>query len=177
MTTFAAIDFETANHSPNSACAVGLAVVKGSRIIRREQYLIRPPERQFAFTYLHGLSWEDVRDAPTFDDLWPTLLGRIADTGFLAAHNASFDRNVLASCCRTYGLQPPSQAFVCTVKLARTVWNVYPTKLPDVCRHLSIPLHHHEAGSDAEACARIVIAAAEAGWRYDAAHAAETRGK
>ena len=166
MKTFVAIDFETANYSANSACAVGLAVVKGGRIIRREQYLIRPPERQFVFTYLHGLAWEDVRDAPTFEELWPTLLEGVAGAGFLAAHNASFDRNVLASCCRTYGLQPPSQPFVCTVRLARNLWSVYPTKLPDVCRHLSIPLHHHEAGSDAEACARIVIAAAKAGWRY-----------
>jgi len=40
MTTFAAIDFETANTSPDSACAVGLAVVKGHRIVHREQHLI-----------------------------------------------------------------------------------------------------------------------------------------
>jgi DNA polymerase III epsilon subunit-like protein len=99
MTTFAAIDFETANTSPDSACAVGVAVVQDDRIIRREHRLRRS-----------------------------------------------------------------SYSFVCTVHLARTIWRVYPAKLPDVCRHLRIPLRHHEAGSDAEACARIVIAARKAGW-------------
>jgi DNA polymerase-3 subunit epsilon len=35
--------------------------------------------------------------------------------------------------------------------------------LPDVCRRLGIGLIHHDPGSDAEACARIVIAAASPG--------------
>jgi len=167
MTTFAAIDFETANYSPDSACAVGLVVVKDNRIVQREHYLIRPPDQQFVFTYLHGIAWEDVRDAPAFDELWPTLQTRIKDADFLAAHNASFDRRVLDSCCRTYRLHEPSPSFVCTVKLARRLWGVYPTKLPDVCRHLNIPLQHHQADSDAEACARIVIAARNAGWQRE----------
>jgi DNA polymerase-3 subunit epsilon len=32
-------------------------------------------------------------------------------------------------------------------------------KLSSVCEHLDIPLNHHEAGSDAEACARIILQA------------------
>jgi DNA polymerase III subunit epsilon len=165
MTTFAAIDFETANYSPDSACAVGLVVVQGHRIVRRKHYLIRPPDRQFVFTYLHGIAWEDVSDAPTFAELWPTLREAIGDADFLAAHNAAFDRRVLESCCRTYDLRRVSQPFVCTVNVARTVWRLFPTRLPDVCRHLNIPLDHHRADSDAEACARIVIAARKAGWQ------------
>ena len=166
MTTFAAIDFETANYSPDSACAVGLVIVKGQRIVHREQHLIRPPYKQFVFTYIHGLTWEDVCDSATFSKLWPTLHSRIAEVDFLAAHNASFDKRVLESCCQRSRKKLPSKPFVCTVKLARTVWNVYPTKLPDVCRHLKIPLRHHEARSDAEACAKIVIAAKKAGWQW-----------
>jgi DNA polymerase III epsilon subunit-like protein len=94
-----------------------------------------------------------------------TLREVIADADFLAAHNASFDQRVLESCCRTHHLPQPAHPFVCTVRLARTVWSVYPTKLPDVCRHLKIPLNHHQADSDAEACARIVMTAREAGWQ------------
>lgn len=166
MPHFAAIDFETANFRPDSACAVGLVVVRGSRIVRREHHLIRPPDGQFSFTHIHGLTWDDVRGAPTFAGLWPVLAGAIGDADFLAAHNASFDRRVLDACCRTYGLIRPSRPFVCTVKVARTVWRLFPTRLPDVCRHLGIPLTHHQADSDAEACARIVIAAREAGWQH-----------
>lgn len=166
MPTFAAIDFETANFHPDSACAVGLVVVQGSRIVRREHHLIRPPDGQFSFTHIHGLTWDDVHEAPTFAELWPVLAGALGDAAFLAAHNASFDRRVLDACCRTYGLASPSLPFVCTVKVARTVWRLFPTKLPDVCRHLDIPLTHHQADSDAEACARIVIAARKTGWQH-----------
>ena len=144
-------------------------VVEDSRIVRREHHLIRPPDRQFSFTHIHGLTWDDVREAPTFAELWPTLRETIGSADFLAAHNASFDKRVMESCCRTYGLDEPSQPYVCTVKVARKVWRLFPTKLPDVCRHLCIPLVHHQAGSDAEACARIVIAAREDGWQREAA--------
>lgn len=164
MTTFAAIDFETANHSPDSACAVGLVTVKGGRIVRRAERLIRPPSRNFVFTYVHGLAWQDVCEAPTFAEVWEELRAELHGVDFLAAHNARFDRGVLDACCVTYGLPGAAQPFVCTVEISRRVWGIYPTKLPDVCRHLKIPLRHHEAGSDAEACARIVLAAQRSGW-------------
>ena len=56
-------------------------------------------------------------------------------------------------------MAPPEQPFICTVKLARQTWGIYPTNLPAVCAKLSIKLDHHQALSDAEACAKIVMAA------------------
>ena len=162
---FATIDFETANHDRASACAVGLVLVEGDRIVDRVYELIRPLTREFVFTHIHGLTWSDVRSAPTFADLCPALKLKIQSVEFLAAHNAPFDRSVLTSCCRSHGLVEPRAPFVCTVRVARAVWNIYRTKLPDVCRQLSIPLTHHRADADAEACARIVFSAAHAGWK------------
>jgi DNA polymerase-3 subunit epsilon len=161
--TFAAIDFETADYGRDSACAVAVVRVEGLAIVDRASYYIRPPRRQFMFSYVHGISWSDVIDAPTFRQLWPSLRTKLDGVEFLAAHNASFDRAVLHTCCERARLNTPAHAFQCTVRLARTVWNIYPTTLPDVCKRLDIPLRHHDAGSDAEACARIVIAAIEAG--------------
>jgi len=166
MTRFAAIDFETASHGRDSACAVGVVIVERGRIVERLYELIRPPSRQFAFTYIHGLSWNDVKDAPNFAAVWAGIARELAGVAFLAAHNAPFDKGVLGACCSTYGLPAPAQPFVCTVRLARAQWDIHPTRLPDVCRHLGIDLRHHQADSDAEACARIVIAAERAGWRY-----------
>jgi DNA polymerase-3 subunit epsilon len=158
---FVAIDFETADYWPDSACAVGLVRIEGNRIVQRHHFLIRPPRRRFVFTYLHGINWEKVADQPTFAELWPTLTPSLAGVDFLSAHNASFDQGVLAACCRIAGLTPPPLPFVCTMKLARSTWKLFPTKLSDVCAHLDIPLNHHQALSDAEACARIVLAARE----------------
>ena len=165
MTTFVAIDFETATTRRDSACAVGLAACCGGRIVLSRIYLIRPPAARFTFTGLHGLDWDDVRDAPTFAELWPTLRAWIDDAAFVAAHNAAFDRSVLRACCARYRLRAPRTRFVCTVDIARAQWDIRPTKLPDVCRRLRIPLRHHDAGADAVACARIVLAAEAEGWR------------
>jgi len=157
--TFVALDFETADYPRDSACALGLVRVENHRIVQRTYHLIRPPRRRFSFTYLHGITWDDVALQPTFAELWPSLTPMLADVDFLAAHNASFDRSVLNRCCETAGLTPPGLPFQCTVHLARQTWNIYPTKLNNVCDHLGITLKHHFAASDAEACALIVIAA------------------
>ncbi|MGC4029323.1 MAG: 3'-5' exonuclease [Steroidobacteraceae bacterium] len=161
---YAAIDFETANYEADSACAVGLVVVENGRIIERAYHLIRPPSRDFAFTWVHGLTWNDVREARNFGELWPELRQLLRGTRFLAAHNAPFDRGVLAACCNTWQIYDDPPAFQCTVQVARRVWRIHPTKLPNVCQHLGIELKHHQADSDAEACARIMMAAIEAGW-------------
>jgi DNA polymerase-3 subunit epsilon len=165
MARILALDFETASHAPDSACALGLALVENGRIVAEDAFLIRPPEPEFVFTYIHGLRWEDVVDAPTFDAAWPRLEGWLAGVDWLAAHNAPFDRGVLAACCRTYRLASVNLPFICTVQVARQVWGIYPTKLPMVCRALDIPLRHHDAASDASACARILARAMAEGWQ------------
>ena len=166
MSSFVAIDFETANEDSDSACAVAVAAGRDGRLVGSWSSRIRPPTAQFTFTYVHKLAWEDVRAAPAFDEIWPTLCRWLNGADFVAAHHAPFDNRVLAACCRRFGLPPPAVPFQCTVQLARRQWSIYPTKLPDVCRRLGIPLRHHVVESDAEACARIVLAAEAAGWRW-----------
>lgn len=156
---FVAIDFETADHGPDSACAVGLVRVEGGAVVRREAVLIRPPRPRVLFTSVHGITWEMVKGSPTFADVWPALRPLLDGAAVLAAHNASFDRRVLEACCRAAGLDAPGLPFLCTVRLARKTWGLTPNNLPAVCRRLGIGLVHHDAGSDAEACARIVMAA------------------
>jgi DNA polymerase-3 subunit epsilon len=159
MSSFLALDFETADSRPDSACAIGLVRVQHNQIVQRVYCLIRPPRQRFQFTWVHGITWEDVATEPTFDKLWSTLAPLLNGAGFIAAHNAKFDKRVLQACCDAHGISQPKQRFVCTMKLARDLWNIYPTKLPNVCEYLGIELEHHQALSDAEACAQIVIAA------------------
>jgi DNA polymerase-3 subunit epsilon len=156
---FVAIDFETADCGMDSACAVALVRVEGEEIVDRRHALLRPPRRHFEFTYLHGISWDRVKDQPTFAAAWLSLQSILDGARFLAAHNSGFDGLVLRTCCENGHIQLPSQPFLCTVALARRVLGIYPTKLPDVCRRLGLHLKHHDPCSDAEACARIVLAA------------------
>lgn len=158
--TFVAIDFETADYGADSACAVGLVRVEALQVVRRETILIRPPRSRFVFTYIHGITWDMVRSAPTFADAWSTMTALLEGASTLVAHNAPFDRRVLNACCTASGLSVPDIPFLCTVQIARRYWRGERNDLPSVCRRLGIGLAHHEPGSDAEACARIVIAAA-----------------
>jgi DNA polymerase-3 subunit epsilon len=166
VSAFVAIDFETANPAPDSACAIGVVRAEGGVVVAREVRLIRPPSEWFVFTPIHGITWDDVRDAPDFAEVWRSLRPMLKGARFLAAHWAPFDRAVLAACCTRHGLRPPSLPFVCTVRLARAQWDIRPTKLPDVCRRLGLDLRHHEALSDALACAGIVLRAQGEGWRH-----------
>lgn len=142
---------------------MGLVKVSKGEIVRQEHHFIRPPRRDFRFTYIHGIEWRHVAAQPIFQQLWPKLGDIFSGAGFLAAHNAPFDRGVLGACCAAAGLIPPPQPFLCTVRLARKTWNLKPARLPNVCDYLGIELNHHEALSDAAACAKIVLAAAKTG--------------
>jgi DNA polymerase-3 subunit epsilon len=159
--TFVALDFETADPMRDSACALALVRVEKGRITARETRLLRPPRPEFWFTHIHGITWEAVMGEPAFEEAWPAMEGILEGADFLAAHNASFDRSVMRACCERAGLAAPPSPWLCTVRLARRVWGIHPTRLPDVCGRLDIPLRHHDAASDAEACARIVLRAVE----------------
>ena len=161
--TFVAIDFETADYGRDSACAVGLVRVEKGRIVERRYQLLRPPRSDFRFSEFHGITWEMVVNEPTFERAWPQLREIMTGAEFVAAHNAGFDRNVLYACCDVAELARPKQPFLCTVRIARQSLGIRPSNLAHVCRTLEIPLNHHHALSDAEACARIVIEASRRG--------------
>ncbi len=157
--TLVAIDFETANNARDSVCSVALVRVENGKIVAEAEQLICPPELYFIHTDVHGITEEDVENAPSFASVWGTMQHLVKGADYFVAHNAPFDRSVLQACCNNEGIKTPEIDFLCTVKIARDTWDIRPTKLSDVCNHLKIPLNHHNALSDARACANIVIAA------------------
>jgi DNA polymerase-3 subunit epsilon len=169
MRSFLALDFEIATRDPLSACALGLVRCEKGRITARERRLIRPPSADFTFTYIHGLSWPDVASAPDFPTNWTEIAHWFDGVDFLAAHNAGFDRSVLSACCNAWGLAMPTADWVCSVQLARRIWGLNPADLKSCARFLCVPLDHHEALSDANACAEIILAAEAEGWRHEMA--------
>ena len=140
---------------------------KAGRIVERVAHLIRPPSQHFEFTDIHGIEWSHVKAKRAFCAVWRSLRPLLEGAEFLAAHNAKFDRGVLGCCCQESRLSAPDLPFLCTVKLARTRWQLRPTRLPDVCEFLGLPLRHHDPMSDAEACAGIVLAAMNGSLRFD----------
>lgn len=154
---FVAIDFETADGGADSACAVAMVRVHGDAIVDRAYRLIRPPRKSFTLSWVHGLTWDDVANSPTFGPVWTELMPMLEGVHFVVAHNAGFDRAVLRACCRRAGLPMPGLRFKCTVKWSRRTFDLPRVNLPTVCEHLGIELDHHHALSDAEACARVMM--------------------
>ena len=109
------------------------------------------------FTEIHGLTWPMLKDAPTFAELWPQMDAFLEGAGSLLAHNASFDKRVLAASCHAVGVQEPRAPFLCTLKGSRRSLPLASKKLSSVSAYFGIALNHHHAGSDAEACARIYL--------------------
>src|SRR3990167_10647926 len=164
--SFAAIDFETANRSPTSACAVGVVVVSHGEVTRRAHRLIKPPKGTWNFTAVHGIRESDVQSEAPFRQVWSDLAPLLTSAPFLAAHNAAFDSTVLYACCREAELASPRTPFVCTLALSRDQLHIQPLGLATVCRTLGIPLQHHNPLSDAEAAAKVIMEAARRGWRW-----------
>lgn len=159
--SFVAVDFETANASPESACAVGVALVRNGTISHSFEKLIRPPTNLFSeWNFrIHGIHWTHVQSEADFAHVWASVLPEIKSASFFVAHNAGFDQKVLAACCEHYGIEPPDKDFVCTIEVASTMWMLESYELSRVCQFLSIPLVHHNARSDAEGSATILLKA------------------
>lgn len=165
MLDFTAIDFETATPSRCSPCSIGVAIVKDGKVVNAFQRLIKP-HRDFrcfsAFnTYIHGITEDDVKDAPEFDTLWDELSPYLSNS-VIVAHNTSFDCSVLCRTLDLYEIPRPICDTLCSVGVSRMTW-------PDLSSHtlnvvaalLEIPLQHHDAGSDAAASANIILKACE----------------
>ena len=161
---FTAIDFETANSSSASACAVGLARVRDGGVVERASWLIRPPAGHDRFfdvnVSIHGITADDVRTARGWTAQLPDLLAFIGDD-VLVAHNAGFDLAVLRrSCEATDAALPPLRA-VCSVQVARKTYELASYRLPLVAAAVGfLEFAHHDAADDALACAHIMIDAA-----------------
>ena len=157
--SFAAIDFETADRGADSACAIGVTRVENLVVVARKAWLIRPPRPTILYTRVHGITWAMVAAKESFAGVFARVSHLLDNVDFIAAHNANFDRRVLMACCLAAGVPCPAAPFVCTVGVARKTWRTRPNNLAAVSARLGIALVHHNAGSDAEACARILIAA------------------
>jgi DNA polymerase-3 subunit epsilon len=164
--TVVAIDFETANYGLESACALSMVRVCDD-IDAERSFLIKPPNRNFRFTYIHGIRWSDVMDSPTFAEIFHDFSEFIEGADYLLAHNATFDRGVLKSCCEYWNLKYPEIPFLCTLKGCRRGLSLRKNSLDFVCSHLNIPLKHHDSRSDAYAAARIFLYLRKLGLSYE----------
>lgn len=152
--TFTAIDFETAQGYRWSICQVGLVRVEKGIITEEIEFLVQPPGNYYwdKFIDIHGITPEDTANEPTFDKLWHRIEPYITGQAVVAHNGLAFDFPVLAQTLKYYGLAEPDYKKHCT-------YRIFGDNLASLCEQYQIPLNHHEALSDARACAELFIMA------------------
>jgi len=157
---FTAIDFETAiNH--DSICAVGIVTVENGKIVEEYHQFIQPPNNKYSYftTQVHGMTEEDTMNSPIFSEVYPEIKKRIAGKT-VVAHNESFDRPALMKTMARNGLDYSELSlptnWECTVKIFQKK-GYKPCDLATLSKEFRIDLNHHEALSDARACAKLYL--------------------
>jgi DNA polymerase-3 subunit epsilon len=148
---FTAIDFETAHGKMWSICQIGLVRVEAGVIVKELELLVQPPGNEYHWgnSRVHGLTRKDTASAPYFDAVWDQVEPYITGQ-HVVAHNASFDCACLDQTLDFYRLSKPKYHNHCTVK-------IFKRNLALLCEEYSIELKHHNALSDARACARLFM--------------------
>ncbi len=150
MESFTAIDFETAQGYRHSICQVGLVRVENGIITDELNLLVQPPNNYYwyRFTQIHGINARTTAKSPTFDQVWHKIEPFIAGQTVVAHNGLAFDFPVLEHTLAYYDMFTPFYDKVCTYRL-------YRKGLAQLCRYYDIPLNHHDALSDAKACAEL----------------------
>lgn len=158
MSRYICFDVETPNYKNERMSAIGICAVEDGRIAEEFYSLVNPEQGFDLFNIrLTGITPEQAAKAPTFGELW----GKIAPlmkSGLPVAHNAQFDMSVVSKCLHAYGL-PYGEItrYACTCRIGKRLLPGLPNhRLDTICRELGFGLNHHNAGSDARACAEIL---------------------
>ncbi len=158
---FTAIDFETANRRPDSACQLAAVTVRNGEIVDQTLWMIRPEPFYFspANIQIHGITPQTVQAESVFGDLWPEIADKLGDD-CIVAHNASFDIGVLLGCLRAHQQLIPDLHFTCTRAIARRTWPHHRRYgLKPLSNWLGVRFRHHDALEDSIACTKILLAA------------------
>ena len=134
-------------------------VVRAGEIVERFETLINPERPIPPFvSRLTRITWDMVRNKPTFAGIAPRVLDVLEGNVFVA-HNATFDWNFVSDEVRKATGARLIGHRLCTVRLARQLLPHLPRRSLDyVANHYGVEIEgRHRAGGDAMATAHCLI--------------------
>ena len=160
--SYVVVDTETTGGrawSGDRITEIAAVVVRGGEIVELFETLVNP-ERPIPYfiTQLTNITWDMVKDAPTFDRVVPEVM-RVLEGNVFVAHNMMFDwRFVTSEVSRSTGRKLQGRR-LCTVKIARKVLpQLSRRSLDHVARYYGVEIRgRHRAGGDALATAKCLI--------------------
>ena len=160
--SYVVVDTETtggAAWSRDRITEIAAVVVRNGEIVEMFETLVNPQRSiPYFVTQLTNITWDMVKDAPTFGRIAPDVV-RVLEGNVFVAHNANFDwRFVTSELSRSTGQRLKGRR-LCTVKMARKVLPQLSRRSLDyIARYYGVEIRgRHRAGGDALATAKCLI--------------------
>jgi DNA polymerase-3 subunit epsilon len=160
--SYVVVDVETTgtrHYAGDRITEIAAVVVRDGRVTEVFETLVNPQRSIPPFvTQLTNITWEMVKDAPTFRKVESQLLDVMAGHVFVA-HNANFDWRFISSEVRRASGRELIGRRLCTVKLARRLLPQLPRRSLDyVAGYYGVEISaRHRAGGDAIATAHCLL--------------------
>lgn len=159
MNRFVVFDVEMPCQQKMRISAIGITVIEDGKICDKRFYYVNPQCRFDPYVIkLIGITPEMVEDKPTFPEIWEEIKD-IMSSGILVAHGAPGDMKVLCECLKYYEIEWKETAqYLCTCEIGLECYPYLDGHSLDVmCKHIGFDLDHHNAQSDSEGCARLLL--------------------
>ena len=156
---FIAFDLEMPGQKDLRISAIGITVVEDGEIVDSYYHLVNPETEFDPFVIdLVGITPEMVENEPTFPEIWRDIEDMM-DGGILVAHGAAGDLKTLCACLQHYGIKWKDKIpYLCTCDIGIEFYpHLGHYSLDFLCDHIGVEIQHHNALSDSEGCARLII--------------------
>ncbi len=151
---YVVIDVETTGFEPSKGARViefGAHRTRGDgEVVESFSTLINHGSSDTGAEFIHGISSDMLRGAPTFMEVWPAIQS-IMSNAIVVAHNAAFDMSFMASEINIAGQSMQTIPGLCTYWLARQAFPDSPNhKLSTIAETLGVVNdQEHDAAADA----------------------------
>jgi len=156
---FTVLDVETTGLSPRTDRVLEMALVRldASGAVVDEWATRFNPEGPVGATHIHGITQDDVVDAPLFRDVSNAIAARLRNS-VVVAHNARFDLGFLRAEYERSGWDLPFLPAYCTLEASdHYLPNLERRRLSDCCAAAGVRLEGaHSALGDARATAGLM---------------------
>lgn len=157
--SFVFVDVETADWNNDRICAIGMIIVQDGQ--STGYYSLINPHVHITFTYIHGITDSDVKDAPTIEEFWQVMAPLIPERFVFVAHNYRFDLTVMKKDLGRFGISFNPTEILDTMWVARDILYHFRTQRGDLrlntlSEALGVQLYHHNAASDISATKEVL---------------------
>lgn len=163
MKNFIAIDFETASEQRTTPISVGIVKIQNNELIFDQTFFSLINPRTTIFNQIsigkHGLTYEKVKDAPDFIELWNMVLKSMISENIVIVHQTATDISVIRKCIELYELDHVNFKYISTLEIAKNLkLDVNKFGMKELCNHYNIPYSdNHKSDEDAVALGRLFL--------------------